>query len=610
MADINTTQCTTNSTGSVNFNSNTPSIGQVWLTSNIPNALEKIQCVTITILTDEPTAGRYLISGYTDCYDCQVSNYFVYSFEDCVRKAFTFEVTAESFGFSPTIDETYYFTYSVCDELITTCATLVGLSNYKSQESLNTAVTDCKIGVVQETPVLQTGRNACTSCLTGNSVPHNVIRCTDGETDCVLLLANAFDEHLISYSDGIDQYCGVVVEPTGCSGPYFNFIQDYGVVIESGGEAECPDCLSDSAQKIKLVNCLDSEITEVVWSSAFYGAGDVSNLSLDNGCYEVSGYTEEGVTIDYFFNFEPQPGCDPCVECNGVVYDYILCNDEVEVNYQLRSFQSLSADTVFYNPLLDGCAKIVGTAPSAYTGTVYSVETFEDCSDCNGTADINYFQISICTTDGTFSNLYVTTDSTVTTGDIVKLMWGSNEWICGEIIDTASSNNEETYYNTQKNGSGETLRYDTCETCNSQGAIGITLLSCDIPYTESFVQITLENYLQILNYGSLQNYSVSDQNGNCYTISNVCPIPLNSNEFTPVGFYFNCSICSENNPDVNPPRSANTEYNTCVICCDCGSTATTVNSVTTPHPIYTDGFGTPVTQLNMVVLGGINGLNS
>jgi hypothetical protein len=35
-----------------------------------------------------------------------------------------------------------------------------------------------------------------------------------------------------------------------------------------------------------------------------------------------------------------------------------------------------------------------------------------------------------------------------------------------------------------------------------------------------------------------------------------------------------------------------------------------VNSVTTPHPVYTDGFGTPVTQLNMVVLGGINGLNS
>ncbi len=159
-----------------------------------------------------------------------------------------------------------------------------------------------------------------------------------------------------------------------------------------------------------------------------------------------------------------------------------------------------------------------------------------------------------------------------------------------------------------KNGLGTTLIYDTCENCNSQGAIGITLLSCDIPYTESFVQITLENYLQILNYGSLQNYSVSDQNGNCYTISNVCPIPLNSNEFTPVGFYFNCSICSENNPDVNPPRSANTETFLCQEICTSGGTTTI--SITPPHPVWTDGYGTAVTQLNMITLGGPNGLNN
>ena len=607
MADINTIECTINDNGFVNFNSKTPSMGQAWLTSNHPSTLEKIECVTITGLTDVPMAGRYLISGYTDCYDCQVSNYFVYSFEDCVRKAFFFEVTAESFGFSPTIDETYYFTYSVCNELITTCATLSGIGFYESQEELNSYVTNCKIGVVQETPVLQTGRNACTSCLTGNSVPHNVMRC-DGETDCVLLLANTFDGYLISYSDGIDQYCGVVVEPTSCSGPYFNFIQEYGLYVDEGGSAECIDCLSASAQKIKLVNCLDPEQTEVVWSSAFYGAGDVSNLSLDNGCYEVSGYTEEEeVTIDYFFNFEPQPGCDPCVECNGVIYSYTGCSGGEDF-YTLRSFQALSGGTYFYDPLNDICAQIVGTE-SAYVGITYSVETFDDCSDCIANADINYYEVSICTTDGTFSNLYVTTDSTVIIGNIVKLMWGSNEWVCGEIIGTADSYSEETYYNTQKNGSGTTLIYDTCENCNSQGAIGITLLSCDIPYTESFVQITLENYLQILNYGSLQNYSVSDQNGNCYTISNVCPIPLNSNGFTPVGFYFNCSICSENNPDVNPPRSANTETIICQEVCDLSGGTRTV-SVTPPHPVWTDGFGTQVTQLNMVTLGGVNGLNS
>jgi hypothetical protein len=605
MANINTVQCTTNNLGSVDFNFNIPSIGQAWSTSNVPNGPTKIQCVTITSLTDEPSAGRYLINNYTDCYDCQVSNFFVYEFQNCFRG--NFAVTAESFGFSPTIDETYYFTYSQCNQLRTTCATLVGFSVYSSQEVLNEQILNCKIGVVQGTPVLQTD---CPSCLQTNAIPHIVQRCTDGETtDCVLLLSNTFDGHLISYSNGIDQYCGVVSVSEACTGPFFNFIQDYGLFIDNGGRAECIDCLSTSAQKIKLVNCIDSELTEVVWSSAFYGAGDVSNLSLDNGCYEVSGYTEEEVTINNFFNFEPQPGCDPCVECSGVVYNYVDCNEN---SYTLRSFQALSAGTHFYDPLNDVCAQILGTSSGYYPGTIYSVETFEDCSDCNATADINYWQVNICATSGTSSSYYVnvTTDSTVTTGDIVKLMWGSNEWVCGEITSTASSYYNGTYYNTQKNGLGTTLIYDTCENCNSQGAIGITLLSCDIPYTESFVQITLENYLQILNYGSLQNYSVSDQNGNCYTISNVCPIPLNSNEFTPVGFYFNCSICSENNPDVNPPRSANTESFVCVICCDCGATGSTVNQVSPPHPVWTDGYGTQVTQLNMITLGGINGLNN
>ena len=66
-----------------------------------------------------------------------------------------------------------------------------------------------------------------------------------------------------------------------------------------------------------------------------------------------------------------------------------------------------------------------------------------------------------------------------------------------------------------------------------------------------------------------------------------------------------CENCGE-----EPPRSAGTEYEVCEICCDCGSTGSTINLLTPPHPVYTDGYGTPVTQLNMVVLGGPNGLNS
>jgi hypothetical protein len=58
----------------------------------------------------------------------------------------------------------------------------------------------------------------------------------------------------------------------------------------------------------------------------------------------------------------------------------------------------------------------------------------------------------------------------------------------------------------------------------------------------------------------------------------------------------------------NEPRSANTETIFCEEICD--DPINTVIQSVPPHPEWTDGYGTQVTQLNMVVLGGINGLNS
>lgn len=51
--------------------------------------------------------------------------------------------------------------------------------------------------------------------------------------------------------------------------------------------------------------------------------------------------------------------------------------------------------------------------------------------------------------------------------------------------------------------------------------------------------------------------------------------------------------------------SANTEVNICVELCD-----QSVVSVTPPHPVYSDLTGGTVVQLNMVTLGGPNGLNN
>ena len=64
-----------------------------------------------------------------------------------------------------------------------------------------------------------------------------------------------------------------------------------------------------------------------------------------------------------------------------------------------------------------------------------------------------------------------------------------------------------------------------------------------------------------------------------------------------------CEDCGE-----EPPRSANTEYNICQEICTSGGTTTV--SIEPPHPVWTDGYGTAVTQLNMITLGGPNGLNN
>ena len=50
--------------------------------------------------------------------------------------------------------------------------------------------------------------------------------------------------------------------------------------------------------------------------------------------------------------------------------------------------------------------------------------------------------------------------------------------------------------------------------------------------------------------------------------------------------------------------SANTEVIVCIT--DCNFTGST--QVIPPHPIWTDGYGNEVTQLNMITIGG-NGLN-
>lgn len=602
MAVNNVTLCQDeNKVLSVNFNGNTPSIGEVWNTSDINDNTP--YCVTIITGVTEGSSTKLLTTPYTDCYDCMSNNYGIVSVTDCIGGKFTirYTLTLESFGFLPTIGATYYLTFLISTpsgpSLITACVTVDrGGIRQIDEITYTQSITDGRIGVIQISPTLETN---CQDCLSSNSLTYEVQRCTDGETDYVLLINDSFINHIIAYSDGVDEYCGTVVG-LGTGGVPFTFINDYGLSGDDG-DATCDQCLATEGLKVLLRSCTDEEYTEVVWAASLFEAGDISNLSTENGCFIVEGPIDVEVTLNSYLNFDPQPGCEPCIECNGINYNYNSCDGERGISGDFKSYQYLSGGTTFYHPAIGLCCEVIGTS-SSYYDTLYSVETFEDCTDCESTVDVVIWNASICTNSNTYSSVYVTTDSTALAGEVVKLMWGSNEWICATLINTASSySGGYTYYNTQKNG-GSTLLYDTCENCNSEGLIGVTLVNCDT-LVESFVSITLDNYLSVYNFGSLTNYSVKGSDGSCYQITNLCPIPLEEQGFTAVEFYFNCTFCES--LIINPPRSANTENFVCIP--ECGFTGST--SVAPPHPVWTDGYGTSVTQLNMVVLGGPNGLN-
>lgn len=102
-----------------------------------------------------------------------------------------------------------------------------------------------------------------------------------------------------------------------------------------------------------------------------------------------------------------------------------------------------------------------------------------------------------------------------------------------------------------------------------------------------------------------QTYSFS----NGLTGETICGTILSgttgSTTYSAITQYDNCNECI-----IDIPRSANTLVTICVEICTTGVTDTSVVSVNPPHPVYTDGYGTPVTQLNMVTLGGPNGLNN
>jgi hypothetical protein len=166
--------------------------------------------------------------------------------------------------------------------------------------------------------------------------------------------------------------------------------------------------------------------------------------------------------------------------------------------------------------------------------------------------------------------------------------------ICGEVISEDSGLINETL--------NTVTLYSNCLECLESEGFSATLASCN---DEFIYPQTLNEFPNLPIVGEYYRFCDSEGGGLCFCFEFVSftyepglPAVYNG------GPFLNCDCQQE------PPRSANTETLVCAICCDCGATGSTVTQVSPPHPVWTDGYGTQVTQLNMITLGGPNGLNN
>jgi len=601
MANINSNTCIKPSSFSLNFNGNSPAIGEIWVGYNDTNINKRVgQCVTITDLTDEPSSIYSATTEYTNCYDCLSNNYGFVSFVDCQRgigPTFAISGLSESFYTLISTGGTFYLEYNYLGAIIRGC--------YDVEKITTTNEAEFSI-ITKSTLISGNAEIDCEDCIANNSIIAEVENCDGITTHYVLMSSTSLTGHLISYTDGINEFCGTITQYVVVAEPSYTFVSDYGF------REKCEVCLQNVGVKYNLVNCVNSEITEVVWGSQLFVNGQVSNLSTNDGCFEVSGTTTELVTTNLFLDFEPHVNCQSCIECSGVFYQYSLCNDGDNIIVgEILSYQSIPVNGVFWHPVQAAWC-IRQTASNSASGlydTFYSVLLAP--GDCESPGFNPQTWIAEECTEG--FQILIMTDDTIIGDENIQAMWSTNNLYCVYISNTANPVSGDTFYNSALNGGGATLVYGDCDTCFNNTLVGVSSINCET--------LELTTYdVPYLTWGLLTNYNgngpnpfsslcFSDSDGVCRTILE-CPQPLSGNLITPVESYFNCPTCRYFNPDpIIPPRSANTETVICKVCCPC-TTGATVTSVVAPHPVWTDSQGTAVTQLNMVTLGGEYGLNS
>lgn len=256
-------------------------------------------------------------------------------------------------------------------------------------------------------------------------------------------------------------------------------------------------------------------------------------------------------------------------------------------------------NTTFYNPTLNNCCEIKGIGGGDPNQYFYSFNTYDGCDECENN---DYYFVWVAETCLDLESIIVVTPVGFGQGDIVKLKYGTSDYFCATLTDVYDPLQHYDITNIFK--TDDVTSYSDCETCDATTTINLSVKECDTSIN-SYVSLPLNIWYEYIYNLGLNTYTLN-QYDKCSTILNTCPLPGDYPTVTPYAFYLNCETCAFDNTRF--PRNAGSETLLCIEVC--GPSGTTVTQVSPPHPVWTDAYGTEVTQLNMITLGGPNGLNN
>ena len=628
-------------------------------------------CVVVGVI-DQGNTPTHTFVEYSNCSECLIDNNDYVIVESCYSRRSTYAISVSGLPVGSNIGDSIYISLIPpgSDRTYTDCFTI------KSFGVFNDQITVDDLSVVNSSS--STTYTGCTECYQSNNLIYEVVECLTSGVYYVSLPA-ILEGHIITFVNDIgDQFCGVVglVNPTEYTA---TFVADLGV-FES--DQQCQDCQEIVSDKRIITNCLTGDV-DVAWASLFFDYGDASNLSIDGSCYLIGDLTESGVTITTeFLNYDVTPDCESCIQCNGVVYEYVTCDgtgpitlftytattvtltdgdyysvtgttdgsgeyalfyinvsgglvsivdtqsggygynisdsitlygtdfggtadDIIEITvtdvgstgyiYSYYYYDGIiNTNTTFYNPTLNICCEIKGIGGGTPYQYYYSFNTYDECSECE-----NGYFVWVAETCLTQDTIVVITPVGFGQGDIVKLKYGTSDYFCATLTNTYDP--LEHYSITSIHKTDDVTSYSDCETCDATTTINLSVKECNSPIN-SYISLPITIWYYYVSNLGLNTYSLYKYD-KCSTILNTCPLPGDYPTVTPYAFYLNCETCIFDN--TRQPRNSGVEVTVCVELCD-----QSVVSVTPPHPVWTDGFGTEVTQLDMITLGGPNGLNN